>query len=71
MDDDGIIEKTTRLMAEDVLWMAQRMDLTEGYIVGDLREVRVADTRYTRLLRRVATTFMDVIEKELDDDNRV
>jgi hypothetical protein len=68
MDDDRIIEKTTRLIAEDVLWMAQRMDLPLAHPAND---PRIADTRYTRLLRRLATTFMDVIEKELDDDNRV
>ena len=53
-------------MVKDIIWMAQRMDLPVDHPVN---EVRIADTRYTRLLRKLATRLMDIMERELDKDD--
>jgi len=55
-------------MVKDIIWMAQRMDLPTGFI-PEAKELRAADTRYTRLLRKLATRLMDIMERELDKDD--
>jgi hypothetical protein len=51
-------------LIEDVIWMAQRMDVPAGTVVAG-GHVNYLDTRYTRMLKAMAISMMDAIEKEL------
>jgi hypothetical protein len=51
------------LLAKDIQWMAAQMGVEEGeFTIVNAPGGRVADVRYTRLLRKLADEWMTMLE---------
>ena len=63
--DEGDTEfnaSLSRMLAEDVRWMAQRIDVPVVY-----SEPPFPGSRYMKILKRAAEDWMTGLEKELDE----
>jgi hypothetical protein len=63
---DAFEAEIGRLIAQDEHWMMQRLDAPDGLIMDGGPSV-IADTRYTRVLRKMAEAFIAELEKDADE----
>jgi hypothetical protein len=68
---DAVDAELGKMLAADIHWMAQRADLPPGArpsetgsLMLDAGPSGYGDTRYTRVLRRLAVLFLDTLEAE-------
>jgi hypothetical protein len=54
-----IEEELYKLLAGDIHWMAQRLDLPAAY---EMSELRVADGPYQRILRQLARVWVEELQ---------
>ena len=71
-EDEVFGAELMRLVAADVHWMMQRLETSVTYTPGSFvprpdDQTFIADTRYTRMLRKAAEYRLDLMEKELHD----